>query len=425
MGVVGFSAASASGTRWHIFQRAVPNFQMTQSITFTSTPPRRRRSGHLHPHGDGRGERQPGHLHDRRLGTRKLPSRVRPSPSSLSAPASSTPTRPATPAMGRAPRSSSPSPCNGSPEHHLHLDRRPRPVSAAPTPRRRPAGRAGNPVTFTIDAVGARQLHASGCDRHLRRRRDLHHRRQPGRQRQLRAATQVQQSFAVDRHPDASPSPRPRPPPRWSAAPTPRRRRGGGERQPGHLRDRLLGARQLHLPAAPSPSSPSGPASSTPTRPATPPTARHPGPAVLPVAKVPRPSPSPRRPPGATVVGGTYTPTATGRLERQPSPSRSTPRRRGICTSRVRTVTFIAAGTCVIDANQAGNANYSAATQVQQSFTVAKGAQTITFTSSAPTGAVVGGTYTPTATGGGSRQPGHLHRSTAPRRRSAPSGPAW
>ena len=56
-------------------------------------------------------------------------------------------------------------------------------------------------------------------------------------------------------------------------------------------------------------------------------------------------------------------------------------------------------GTCIIDANQAGNANYNAAPQVQQTFTVGKGAQTITFTSTAPANATVGGaTYTPTAT---------------------------
>jgi hypothetical protein len=64
-------------------------------------------------------------------------------------------------------------------------------------------------------------------------------------------------------------------------------------------------------------------------------------------------------------------------------------------------LTLLAAGTCVIDANQAGNANYSAATQAQQSLAVVAGttAQTITFTSTAPSAAAVGGaTYTPTAT---------------------------
>jgi hypothetical protein len=65
------------------------------------------------------------------------------------------------------------------------------------------------------------------------------------------------------------------------------------------------------------------------------------------------------------------------------------------------TLTLLAAGTCVIDANQAGNASYSAATQAQQSVAVSAGttAQTITFTSTAPIAARVGGaTYTPAAT---------------------------
>jgi hypothetical protein len=45
---------------------------------------------------------------------------------------------------------------------------------------------------------------------------------------------------------------------------------------------------------------------------------------------------------------------------------------------------MIGAGTCVITANQAGNGTYQAAAQVQQSFTVGKGSQTITFTSTPP-----------------------------------------
>ena len=50
-----------------------------------------------------------------------------------------------------------------------------------------------------------------------------------------------------------------------------------------------------------------------------------------------------------------------------------------VCTVSGSTVTLVALGTCTIAANQAGNTNYNAATQVAQSFTVAKGAQTITF----------------------------------------------
>lgn len=69
-----------------------------------------------------------------------------------------------------------------------------------------------------------------------------------------------------------------------------------------------------------------------------------------------------------------------------------------VCSISAGTVSFTAAGTCVIDANQVGNSTYSAAPQVQQSFAVAKASQTISWSSSAPTAAVYGGTYTPTAT---------------------------
>jgi RHS repeat-associated protein len=50
-----------------------------------------------------------------------------------------------------------------------------------------------------------------------------------------------------------------------------------------------------------------------------------------------------------------------------------------VCTVSGASVTLVALGTCTIAANQAGNTNYSAATQVTQSFTVSKGTQTITF----------------------------------------------
>ena len=50
-----------------------------------------------------------------------------------------------------------------------------------------------------------------------------------------------------------------------------------------------------------------------------------------------------------------------------------------ICTVSATTVTIVAAGTCTIQASQAGNATYAPAPNVNQSFTVAKKAQTITF----------------------------------------------
>ena len=104
-------------------------------------------------------------------------------------------------------------------------------------------------------------------------------------------------------------------------------------------------------------------------------------------------------PAGATVGGATYTVTATGGASGNPVTFAIDAASSGVCTISGSTVSFTGTGTCTIDANQAGNANYNAAPQAQQSFAVAKGSQTITFTSTAPAGAVVGGaTYTVTAT---------------------------
>jgi sugar lactone lactonase YvrE len=51
----------------------------------------------------------------------------------------------------------------------------------------------------------------------------------------------------------------------------------------------------------------------------------------------------------------------------------------GVCTVSSTTATFLTGGTCTIVASQAGNADYSAATPVSQSFRVNLQAQTITF----------------------------------------------
>jgi hypothetical protein len=72
-----------------------------------------------------------------------------------------------------------------------------------------------------------------------------------------------------------------------------------------------------------------------------------------------------------------------------------------VCSVSGSTVSFAASGTCVVRANQSGNASYQAAPQVQQSFTVVPvpSAQTITFTSSTPGSAVyLGPNYNVTAT---------------------------
>jgi hypothetical protein len=50
-----------------------------------------------------------------------------------------------------------------------------------------------------------------------------------------------------------------------------------------------------------------------------------------------------------------------------------------VCTVSAGTVTLVAVGTCTIQATQAGNSNWLAATSVNQSFQVTQGSQTITF----------------------------------------------
>ena len=110
-------------------------------------------------------------------------------------------------------------------------------------------------------------------------------------------------------------------------------------------------------------------------------------------------------PAAASVGGATYTVTATA-TSGLPVTLTIDATASSVCSIAGSTVSFTAVGTCVIDANQAGNANYTAAAQVQQSFAVAQGTQTITFTSTAPAAATVGGpTYTVTATGGASGNP--------------------
>jgi Putative Ig domain len=103
-------------------------------------------------------------------------------------------------------------------------------------------------------------------------------------------------------------------------------------------------------------------------------------------------------------VGGSAALAATGGGSGNPvvfsvDPSSGT----GVCSVSGDTVSYAAAGSCVIDANQAGNADYAAAPQVTQAITVALLSQSISFT--APAIGSVGGSATLTATGGGSGNP--------------------
>jgi large repetitive protein len=75
------------------------------------------------------------------------------------------------------------------------------------------------------------------------------------------------------------------------------------------------------------------------------------------------------------VVGGTGTVSARATSGLSVVFSSTTP---AVCTIAGATVAGVAAGTCTIAANQAGDANYAAAPQVTQSFVVASGGPTVT-----------------------------------------------
>jgi serine/threonine-protein kinase len=75
----------------------------------------------------------------------------------------------------------------------------------------------------------------------------------------------------------------------------------------------------------------------------------------------------------------------------------------GVCTVSGATVTYNATGSCVIDANQAGNARYADASQVQRTIEVSKLSQSITFFAP-PSGTTVSAASL-SAIGGGSGIP--------------------
>lgn len=85
--------------------------------------------------------------------------------------------------------------------------------------------------------------------------------------------------------------------------------------------------------------------------------------------------------PSPASAGSTYAVTATGGASGLPVVfSIDGASTSGACTIAGGTVSFTGAGSCIINANQAGNASYTAASQVQQTVTVVKKAQTISFT---------------------------------------------
>ena len=75
-----------------------------------------------------------------------------------------------------------------------------------------------------------------------------------------------------------------------------------------------------------------------------------------------------------TTGSATLTATATSGL-----PASFSSANTGVCTIAGNSVTLVSVGACSITASQAGNANYSAAANVLQGFTVTQGSQTISF----------------------------------------------
>jgi hypothetical protein len=73
--------------------------------------------------------------------------------------------------------------------------------------------------------------------------------------------------------------------------------------------------------------------------------------------------------PSPVTVGGTYTPTASA-TSGLPVAITIDPASSGVCSQSGEAVTFDSAGTCAIDANQAGDATFDPASPVQQSVTV-------------------------------------------------------
>ena len=106
------------------------------------------------------------------------------------------------------------------------------------------------------------------------------------------------------------------------------------------------------------------------------------------------------------VAGGTFAinPLATSAAPNSGNPIVYSSLNTGVCTVSGTTVTIVTTGSCVLAADQAGNANYNASAQVQQSVAIGAAPQSITSFVATPTNPVFApnGTFTVSATGGAS-----------------------
>ncbi len=117
-------------------------------------------------------------------------------------------------------------------------------------------------------------------------------------------------------------------------------------------------------------------------------------------------------PKNAVVGGATYTPqaSATSKLTVAITVDSSAS---GVCSiSSAGVVSFQTAGTCFLDANQAGNVDYNAATQVQQSFVVSQ--LPVFALDTPPTTATVGQSYTYVFSANGTPVPAYALNTGAP-----------
>ncbi|MFN3600791.1 MAG: hypothetical protein ACK4UY_05315 [Dietzia sp.] len=107
-------------------------------------------------------------------------------------------------------------------------------------------------------------------------------------------------------------------------------------------------------------------------------------------------------PPSSAMVGETYVPSAVGGATGNPVVFGTS----GPCTlSAEGVVTFTGAGECVVTADQDGSADYQQAGQLSRVIAVGQVGQVVSFTSDAPSSAMVGDTYEPVAVGGASGEP--------------------
>ncbi len=103
--------------------------------------------------------------------------------------------------------------------------------------------------------------------------------------------------------------------------------------------------------------------------------------------------------PDPAAIGGSYAATATSSAGLTVSFAAGASSPAGACTvTSTGAVLFKHAGTCVVAASQSGDSDRAAAASVTQSITVAKSAQTVSFTSTKPDPAAIGGSYAATAT---------------------------